>query len=73
MSEQEGRYTCDTVGLRRAQIVSLVRELEYQRNAHRASAETMRASLLALAERLEKPMTGMSNMDVAKELRRVAG
>jgi hypothetical protein len=33
----------------------------------------MRASLLALAERLEKPMTGMSNMDVAKELRRVAG
>ena len=30
-----------------------------------------RAALLALAERLERPMTGMSNLDVARELRRI--
>jgi len=33
----------------------------------------IRAALLDLAERLEKPVTGMSNGDMAKEIRRIAG
>jgi len=39
----------------------------------KAVAMWMRAALLALAERMERPMTGMSNLDVARQLRRIAG
>ena len=34
--------------------------------------DTMRARILALAARLEQPMTGMGNGDVAKRLREIA-
>jgi hypothetical protein len=39
----------------------------------RGDIESIRAALLDLAERLEKPVTGMSNGDMAKEIRRIAG
>lgn len=35
--------------------------------------DAQRAALLALAERLERPMAGLSNFDAAKEIRRIAG
>ena len=66
MSEQEALYRSCELGTG-----------EYWAREHAPTpAEklaAMRAAILALAARMERPMPGLGNGDVAKELRRIAG